>query len=107
MENAKIAKKLVAVMSECSHVGKNGLNSYHQYKYATAEDVLCKVNEALTKNKLASVVTPALDSVVDVLKTLITGAKESLRMRLMALAEVFMYCLCLKDHRQLSKSLIA
>ena len=44
---------------------------------------------------------------VDVLKTLITGAKESLRMRLMALAEVFMYCLCLKDHRQLSESLIA
>lgn len=76
MENAKIAKKLVAVMSECSHVGKNGLNSYHQYKYATAEDVLCKVNEALTKNKLASVVTPALDSVVDVVN--LKGNKEHL-----------------------------
>lgn len=74
MENAKIAKKLVAVMSECSHVAKNGLNSYHQYKYATAEDVLCKVNEALTKNKLASVVTPALDSVVDVVN--LKGNKE-------------------------------
>ena len=76
MENAKIAKKLVAVMSECSHVGKNGLNSYHQYKYATAEDVLCKVNEALTKNKLASVVAPALDSVVDVVN--LKGNKEHL-----------------------------
>ena len=76
MENAKIAKKLVAVMSECSHVGKNGLNSYHQYKYATAEDVLCKVNEALTKNKLASVVTPAVDSVVDVVN--LKGNKEHL-----------------------------
>ena len=76
MENAKIAKKLVAVMSECSHVCKNGLNSYHQYKYATAEDVLCKVNEALTKNKLASVVTPALDSVVDVVN--LKGNKEHL-----------------------------
>ena len=76
MEKAKIAKKLVAVMSECSHVGKNGLNSYHQYKYATAEDVLCKVNEALTKNKLASVVTPALDSVVDVVN--LKGNKEHL-----------------------------
>ena len=76
MEKAKIAKKLVAVMSECSHVCKNGLNSYHQYKYATAEDVLCKVNEALTKNKLASVVTPALDSVVDVVN--LKGNKEHL-----------------------------
>ena len=76
MEKAKIAKKLVAVMSECSHVCKNGLNSYHQYKYATAEDVLCKVNEVLTKNKLASVVTPALDSVVDVVD--LKGNKEHL-----------------------------
>ena len=40
MENTKIAKKLVNVMNECSHITKNGLNSYHQYKYATAEDVL-------------------------------------------------------------------
>ena len=56
MENTKIAKKLVNVMNECSHIVKNGLNSYHQYKYATAEDVLLKVNEALTKNRIASVV---------------------------------------------------
>ena len=50
MENAKIAKKLVAVMNECSHVAKNGINSFHNYKYATAEDVLQKVNESLSKN---------------------------------------------------------
>ena len=55
MENTKIAKKLVNIMNECSHITKNGLNSYHQYKYATAEDVLLKVNEALTKNRIASV----------------------------------------------------
>lgn len=66
MENTKIAKKLVAVMSECSHVTKNGTNEYHKYRYATAEDVLQKVNEALTKNKLASVVMPELISIVDV-----------------------------------------
>lgn len=66
MENAKIAKKLVAVMSECSHVAKNGINSFHNYKYATAEDVLQKVNESLTKNKLASIVCPTLESMVDV-----------------------------------------
>lgn len=66
MENMKIAKKLVNVMAECSHIAKNGLNSYHQYKYATAEDVLLKVNTALTKNKIASVVIPEIASMVDV-----------------------------------------
>lgn len=66
MENTKIAKKLVNVMSECGHIAKNGLNPYHQYKYATAEDVLLKVNSALTKNKIASVVIPEIASMVDV-----------------------------------------
>lgn len=63
----KIAKKLVNVMIECGHIAKNGLNSYHQYKYATAEDVLLKVNSALTKNKIASVVIPEIASMVDVI----------------------------------------
>lgn len=66
MENTKIAKKLVNVMIECGHIAKNGLNSYHQYKYATAEDVLLKVNTALTKNKIASIVIPEITSMVDV-----------------------------------------
>lgn len=66
MENTKIVKKLVNVMIECGHIAKNGLNSYHQYKYATAEDVLLKVNTALTKNKIASVVIPEIASMVDV-----------------------------------------
>ena len=66
MENTKIAKKLVNIMIECGHIAKNGLNSYHQYKYATAEDVLLKVNTALTKNKIASVVIPEIASIVDV-----------------------------------------
>lgn len=66
MENTKIAKKLVNVMIECGHIAKNGLNSYHQYKYATAEDVLLKVNSALTKNKIASIVIPEIASMVDV-----------------------------------------
>lgn len=67
MENTKIAKNLVNVMIECGHIAKNGLNSYHQYKYATAEDVLLKVNSALTKNKIASVVIPEIASMVDVI----------------------------------------
>lgn len=66
MENTKIAKKLVNIMIECGHIAKNGLNSYHQYKYATAEDVLLKVNTALTKNKIASIVIPEIASMVDV-----------------------------------------
>lgn len=62
----KIAKKFVEVMRECSHVAKNGTNSFHQYKYATAADVLEKVNASLTKHGLASVVTPNLLSVQEV-----------------------------------------
>lgn len=53
-------------MNECSHVTKNGVNTFHNYKYATAEDVLHKVNEALTKNKLATVVQPNIASFGDV-----------------------------------------
>ena len=53
-----IAKKFVEVMKDCSHVAKNGSNDFHRYKYATAADVLEKVNASLTKHGLASVVTP-------------------------------------------------
>ena len=66
METMKIAQKLVNVMAECAHITKNGVNDYHNYKYATAEDVLQKVNEALTKNKIVSIVTPSLQSFTDV-----------------------------------------
>ena len=62
----KIAKKFVEVMRECSHVAKNGTNEFHRYKYATAADVLEKVNASLTKHGLASVVTPTLLSVQEV-----------------------------------------
>ena len=53
-----ISKKFVEVMRDCSHVAKNGSNDFHRYKYATAADVLEKVNASLTKHGLASVVTP-------------------------------------------------
>ena len=62
----KLAKKFVEVMRECSHVAKNGSNDFHKYKYATASDVLEKVNASLTKHGIASVVTPALLSVQEV-----------------------------------------
>ena len=56
----KIAKKFVEVMRECSHVAKNGTNEFHRYKYATATDVLEKVNASLTKHGIASVVATNL-----------------------------------------------
>ena len=62
----KIAKKFVEVMRDCSHVAKNGTNDFHKYKYATATDVLEKVNASLTKHGLASVVTPNLLSLQQV-----------------------------------------
>ena len=62
----KIAKKFVEVMKDCSHVAKNGTNDFHKYKYATATDVLEKVNASLTKHCIASVVTPNLLSMQQV-----------------------------------------
>ncbi|MBE8954908.1 MAG: ERF family protein [Quinella sp. 2Q5] len=62
----KIAKKFVEVMRDCSHVAKNGTNEFHRYKYATAADVLEKVNASLTKHGIASVVTPNLLSMQQV-----------------------------------------
>lgn len=53
-------------MRECSHVAKNGTNDFHRYKYATAADVLEKVNTSLTKHGLVSVVTPNLLSMQQV-----------------------------------------
>ena len=62
----KIAKKFVEVMKDCSHVAKNGTNDFHKYKYATATDVLEKVNASLTKHGIASVVTPSLLSMQEI-----------------------------------------
>ncbi|MDO4921762.1 MAG: ERF family protein [Phascolarctobacterium sp.] len=76
MENMKIARKLVKVMADCSHIAKNGLNSFHNYKYATAEDVLYKVNEALARNNLACFAQPTLIAFDEV--TNLKGNKEHL-----------------------------
>ena len=62
----KLAKKFVEVMRECSYVSKNGSNDFHKYKYATSADVLSKVNTALTKHGIASVVSPQLLSVQEI-----------------------------------------
>ena len=49
-----ITKKLVKVMEDVAHVQKNGTNAFHSYQYATAADVLEKVNEALVEKGVAS-----------------------------------------------------
>ena len=64
--SANIAAKLVKVMQECSFVPKNGTNAYHNYKYATAEDVLSAVNKSLAKYGIACIVIPTLESNIDV-----------------------------------------
>jgi len=62
----KIAKKLVQVMQECSYIQKTGTNDFHHYRYATSADVLEKINTALVKQKLCSVVLPEILQQVDV-----------------------------------------
>ena len=48
-----IAKKLVLVMADCAYVHKSGTNEFHRYRYATAADVLEKVNASLVKHGVA------------------------------------------------------
>ena len=49
----QIASKLVKVMADCAYIQKSGMNDFHRYKYATAADVLEKVNASLVKHGLA------------------------------------------------------
>jgi len=69
----KLATKLIQVMTECSHITKNGTNSFHGYKYATSADVLEKINASLVKHGICSIAIPELISMVDV-----TTAKENI-----------------------------
>ena len=63
----KITTKLVKVMAECGYVAKNGSNEFHRYKYATAADVLEKVNAALVKHGIAAAAKPELVDLRDVI----------------------------------------
>ena len=56
----KIAKKLVQIMKEVAYVEKKGRNNFHNYSYATSADVLEKINQALVKQNLCSVVLAEL-----------------------------------------------
>ncbi len=48
-----LAKKLAEVSREVAYVQKDATNSFQKYKYASAEAVLKKVNEALSSRNIA------------------------------------------------------
>ena len=60
-----IAAKMIKIMADCAYVQKNGVNSFHGYKFATAADVLEKVNAALVKHNVCSVVEAELIDMKD------------------------------------------
>ena len=72
----KLAVKLIEVMKSCKYVVRNGLNTFHKYKYATSADVLEKVNAALTKQGIATIVVPEI--VQDATITTAKGTVEHL-----------------------------
>ena len=66
----KLAVKLIEVMKLCKYVMRNGVNTFHKYRYATSADVLEKVNSAFTKQGIATIVVPEIikDEVVTTAK---------------------------------------
>lgn len=60
-----LAKKMAAVAAACNYVQKTGRNDFHKYRYATAADVLAKVNEALVEQGVCSTVDPEVLSEQD------------------------------------------
>ena len=64
-----IASKLVKIMNECNYIKKSGTNDFHKYKYATSAEVLEKINTALVKQNICSIVIPQILSNIDVTTT--------------------------------------
>lgn len=60
-----IASKLVKIMEDCAYVQKDGTNTFHKYKYASAANVLEKVNESCVKHNVASIATTEIVSTMD------------------------------------------
>ena len=63
----QIAAKLVQVMADCAYIQKSGVNDFHRYNYATAADVLEKVNTSLVKHGIAVTAQAELVDLRDVL----------------------------------------
>lgn len=47
-----LSKALVAAVKQAKSVGKEGVNKFHNYKYASAESVIAEAREALSDNGL-------------------------------------------------------
>jgi hypothetical protein len=77
---ASLALKLAHVAYECSYVQKQGTNNFHRYKYATAADVLAKVNASLAAHGLCATTRPEIVS-VDEVKTAKGNAERLVTVR--------------------------
>jgi hypothetical protein len=71
-----LASKLCKIMSECAYVQKDGRNEFHRYNYASAANVLEKVNESCVKHNVASF--PVYEIISDKERTTSKGGTESL-----------------------------
>lgn len=60
--NHSLAARLIEVMRECGYVKKDAQNNFHKYRYASASAVLEKVNEALCKYRIATLMNTELIS---------------------------------------------
>ena len=60
-----IAAKMVKIMADCAYVSKNAINSFHNYRYVTAADVIEKINAAMVKYNVASAVNAEIISMND------------------------------------------
>lgn len=54
MEKMSLAKRMSLVSQRCAYVQKDGTNSFHRYKFASAGSILTKVNAALAECGVAS-----------------------------------------------------
>ena len=60
-----LGAKLILIMKDCNYIQKSGFNEFHRYKFATAADVLERVNASLVKNNVCSIVNAELNDMKD------------------------------------------
>ena len=60
-----LGAKLILIMKDCNYIQKSGFNEFHRYKFATAADVLERVNSSLVKNNVCSIVNAELIDMKD------------------------------------------
>ena len=60
-----LGAKLILIMKDCNYIQRSGFNEFHRYKFATAADVLERVNSSLVKNNVCSIVNAELIDMKD------------------------------------------